>query len=250
MPQEWTDTTLVLRVGKFRETDLWVRLLGQEQGIVTAFAFGGARSLKRFTGCLDPYNILLSRAAYNRTGNFLNLQETTLLEGPTRLRADWRVQGLAANALRFLEAMGVPPGNASVSFHTLRAYLGLLEYTQNPSPLFPVLFRFRVAADQGYVPDLSYCMHCGLDLNTQTHCYMMVTEGQALCTSCHERLQTGMRLQKESLETLRFVQSSMPTDWENAMPNAEISRQVSRFIDAFLRYHIGLEWQGGHFRRV
>ncbi len=250
MPREWTDTTLVLRVGKFREADLWVRLLGQEQGIVTAFAFGGSRSLKRFTGCLDPYNILLSRAAYNRTGNFLNLQETTLLEGPTRLRTDWRVQGLAANALHFLEAMGVPPGNAFVSFHTLRSFLGLLEYTQNPSPLFPVLFRFRVASDQGYVPDLSTCMHCGLDLSTQSHIFMLVAEGLALCPACHGHIQTGMRLQKESLEALRFVQNSDPADWENFLPDPDLGRQISRFIDAFLRYHIGLEWQGGHFRRV
>ena len=36
---EWTDTALVLHVGKFRETDLWIRLLALEQGLITAFAF-------------------------------------------------------------------------------------------------------------------------------------------------------------------------------------------------------------------
>lgn len=55
---EWTDTALVLHVGRFREADLWVRLLAPGQGLVTAFAFGGSKSRRRFTGCLDVFNLI------------------------------------------------------------------------------------------------------------------------------------------------------------------------------------------------
>ena len=44
---QWTDEAVVLRIGKFRETDLWVRFLSREKGLVTAFAFGGSRSRRR-----------------------------------------------------------------------------------------------------------------------------------------------------------------------------------------------------------
>ena len=52
---EWSDTALVLGVGRFRESDLWLRMLTRRHGIVSAFAFGGSRSRKRFCGCLDLF---------------------------------------------------------------------------------------------------------------------------------------------------------------------------------------------------
>ena len=143
---QWTDDALVLRVGKFREADLWVRLLARERGLVTAFAFGGSRSRRRFTGCLDVFNRIRASAAYSRDGRFLNLQEATLLAGPERLRRDWRRQGMAANCVRFLEAMGVPPDNAGASYALMHGMLELLENEESVPAVMPVLFRFRLAA--------------------------------------------------------------------------------------------------------
>ena len=137
---EWTDTALVLHVGRFREADLWVRLLALEQGLVTAFAFGGSRSRRRFTGCLDVFNVIRARVTASRDGQFLNMQESTLLEGPERLRRDWRRQGMAANCVRFMEALGVPPDASPFSFSLLRELLGLLENEERPPELAPLFF--------------------------------------------------------------------------------------------------------------
>ena len=137
---EWTDTALVLHVGRFREADLWVRLLALEQGLVTVFAFGGSRSRRRFTGCLDVFNVIRARVTASRDGQFLNMQESTLLEGPERLRRDWRRQGMAANCVRFMEALGVPPDASPFSFSLLRELLGLLENEERPPELAPLFF--------------------------------------------------------------------------------------------------------------
>lgn len=90
---EWTDTALVLHVGKFRETDLWIRLLALEQGLITAFAFGGSRSRRRFAGCLDVFNVIRTHVVSSRDGQFLNMQESTLLEGPGSVCAGWAQTG-------------------------------------------------------------------------------------------------------------------------------------------------------------
>ena len=149
---EWTDTALVLHVGRFREADLWVRLLAPGQGLVTAFAFGGSKSRRRFTGCLDVFNLIRTRASFSRNGLFLNLQEATLLEGPERLRADWRRQGIAANCIRFVEALGVPPDGAAAGFALTRDVLGLLENAVVAPALTPLFFSLPVGVGSGLCP--------------------------------------------------------------------------------------------------
>lgn len=82
---EWSDTALVLGVGRFRESDLWLRMLTRRHGIVSAFAFGGSRSRKRFCGCLDLFNELQISTKTTRNGMYLSLQEGNLIRGPRRL---------------------------------------------------------------------------------------------------------------------------------------------------------------------
>lgn len=91
---EWSDTALVLGVGRFRESDLWLRMLTRRHGIVSAFAFGGSRSRKRFCGCLDLFNELQISTKTTRNGMYLSLQEGNLIRGPRRLRTDWNRLGI------------------------------------------------------------------------------------------------------------------------------------------------------------
>lgn len=246
---EWTDTALVLHVGKFREADLWVRLLALDQGLITAFAFGGSRSRRRFTGCLDVFNVIRARVSASRNGQFLNMQESTLLEGPERLRRDWRRQGMAANCVRFMEALGVPPDASSLSFSLLRELLGLLENEERPPDLAPLFFRFRLAAEQGYAPDLHLCSRCGKTLERFDKAYFLVGEGQACCPGCRPWGGMSLALGQESLDVLRKVQEYSPSRWAELELSSDSRREAGRFIDAFVRYHLGLEWVNGRFRR-
>lgn len=247
---EWTDTALVLHVGKFREADLWVRLLALDQGLVTAFAFGGSRSRRRFTGCLDAFNVIRARVTASRNGQFLNMQESTLLEGPDRLRRDWRRQGMAANCVRFMEALGVPPDAAPLSFSLLRELLGLLENEENPPALAPLFFRFRLAGEQGYAPDLRLCSRCGKDLDRFDSVYFLVGDGQACCPDCRPWGGMSLALGQEALDVLRKVQEYSPSRWAELESSSDSRREAGRLIDAFVRYHLGLEWVNGRFRRT
>lgn len=248
---EWTDTALVLHVGRFREADLWVRLLAPERGLFTAFAFGGSRSRRRFTGCLDAFNVIRARASSSRNGRFLNLEEASLLEGPSRLRSDWRRQGVAANCLRFLEALGVPPDGAAVSFDLTRSLLGLLENAAEVPDALPLLFRFRLASEQGYAPDLGVCSSCGAPL--EGGAWFLVGDGVAVCPDCHARGAgrgtASLALEAAALDVLRKVQEYSPELWDGFTLSPELWRQIGRLVDAFVRYHLGLEWARGGFRR-
>ena len=247
---QWTDDALVLRIGKFREADLWVRILAREKGLVTAFAFGGSRSRRRFTGCLDVFNRIRVSAAYSRDGRFLNLQEATLLAGPERLRRDWRRQGMAANCVRFLEAMGVPPDNAGASYALMHGMLQLLEEEDDVPAVMPVLFRFRLAAEQGYAPELGVCARCGRALSEVEEGHFLVGEGAACCPSCRRSGDMSLSLGQEALDVLGKVKEYSPQSWGRLHPSPEGARQAARLIDAFVRYHLGLEWANGRFKAM
>jgi DNA repair protein RecO (recombination protein O) len=252
---EWTDTALVLHVGRFRENDLWLRLLTRHHGMISAFAFGGSRSRKRFSGCLDVLNVIHIRAKLTRNGTYISLEEARLLEGPRRLRHDWHRLGMLMNCIRFLEAQGVAPDTAQSAFALTHAVLRLGEEAEVIREAIPVLFRFRVAADQGYVPDFSHCGHCGCavrDLSAGQVLWFAMEDGTLVCTHCHTAQADNSRCIPVPLpvgQALQSVQQNDPPLWNGLVLDAYEWRTCVRLADEFVQFHLGLVWESGRFRR-
>ena len=120
---EFTGKSLVLRTGRFKEADVWLRLLSPSKGLFTAFAFGGLKSRRRFCGCLEPLNLSLFTVQEGRRGDYLVLQEGSLLNGFPGIKADPGRLGQAAHCLRFVEAFMEGPGEARACFDLLEETL-------------------------------------------------------------------------------------------------------------------------------
>ena len=234
---EWTEQALVIRLGAFRETDLWVRLLCRSRGLLTVFAFGGSRSRRRFCGCLDVLNELDCRVKSSRDGRFLNLEEAGLRHGPQRLRQDWQRMGIAVNCLRFVEALGVAEENAAEAYALLRDFARTADEAPELPPLSPLFFRWRLAGTLGLAPDME---HCGV------------------CRTCRAELTAagivperyGVELTTTALDVLRRVQQEFPSEWRRSPLLPADRRACGRAIDGFVQYHLGLAWENGYFRRV
>ena len=249
---EWNEQALVLRMGPFRETDIWLRLLCRTRGMLTVFAFGGSRSRRRFCGCLDVWNTLRCRIRSSRDGRFLNLEEATLSAGPQRLRTDWRRMGLAANCLRFTEALGVSGEAAPDVFALLEDLRATLDGSERLPGLLPLFFRLRLAGALGFAPGLECCGRCGGTLEDGG--LFAVDEGLVLCPRCRARRQEigryGVVMPYGGLDLLRTVQQEFPSRWPVDELPGEIRRACARAIDGFVEYHLGLTWEGSYFRRV
>ncbi len=255
---EWSDTALVLGVGRFREADLWVRLLTRRHGIVSAFAFGGSRSRKRFCGCLDLFNELQVSTRTTRNGMYLSLLEGNLIRGPRRLRTDWNRLGMFMNCVRFVEALGVPPDGATGAFLLLKDTLELLEEAESVQDILPVLFRLRLASQQGYAPALDVCASCGRKEFDQAG--FLVSEGTVVCPDCLSQRGNIVEISGKSLDVLRQVQEDSPLRWRFLTPGPSEGpdtlllpaerRECARAVDGFVQYHLGLTWDRGRFRRV
>ena len=249
---EWTDQALVLRMGAFRESDIWLKLLCREHGLLTLFAFGGSRSRRRFCGCLDVLNSLHCRVRSSKDGRFLNLEEAALLQGPRLLRRNWQRMGLAANCLRFVEAMGVGEDAATEAFLLVEDLRAVLEAEKAPPVLLPLYFRLRLAGALGFAPNLGQCGRCGRDISEDA--LFVVDEGQLRCPSCRssrfELERYGVEIPAQGLDLLRHVQQSFPSGWPGGELSPPVRRACARAIDGFVQYHLGLAWDGNYFRRV
>lgn len=244
---EWTDTALVLRLGRFRETDMWIRLLTRQRGIVSAFAFGASRSRRRFSGCLDLLNVIHVRAKATQGGTYLNLEEGTLLQGPRRLRNDWRRLGMLMNCVRFIEALGVTPDSADAAFALTRSLLSLGEEADTLKDGLPVLFRLRLAAEQGYVPDLATCARCGAPMSAEG--WFDMHEGLLTCPQCGPTGGKAAAISAEALQALLAVCHNPPEVWNSLEAHPYDWRACVRFADAFVQFHLGLAWENGRFRK-
>lgn len=269
----------MLAVGRFRETDMWVRLLTQRHGVVRAFAFGGSRSRRRFSGCLDVLNFLRVRAVTSKNGRFLNLEEGVLLQGPQRLRSDLTRLGMAMNCVRFLESLeapnsmddadahqsATPPtfdddvplpvsgqaqnGETPGPFALMHSLFTRLEAAEPVSGTLPVLFRLRLASDQGYAPPFAVCAGCSKALVGQGG-FFSISEGVLLCPDCGRSAHQTLWVSAPALDVLAEVQATLPETWQLERLDSAQRRECLRLVDAFVQYHLGLTWDRGRFRRV
>jgi DNA repair protein RecO (recombination protein O) len=248
---ESTEKGLILKVGRFREADLWVRYCSATSGVRTAFAFGGARSVKRFCGCLDALNVVLFKVRESRGGAYLNLMEGTLVKSFPKLRSDASRLGPVVNCLKFFEAVTVDPVDSAGSYELLLGVLDVLEQEDRVSALFPLLFRARLVFCLGLCPDLTTCSQCGKDIKSAgSGSFFMVEAGRVVCHSCARPSGHRVRLGAGAVSLFDQVLTKPPSQWHDLEPPAEVRRQCYGAVDSFVRYHLGLAWEGGRFKKV
>ncbi|BDQ36089.1 DNA repair protein RecO [Pseudodesulfovibrio nedwellii] len=249
-----TEKALVLKVGRFREADCWVKLLTPGRGIFNAFAFGGSRSRRRFVGCLDPLSLVLFTIGTNKTGTYTVLEEGSLLHNFPAIREDPTRTGLAVNCIKFIEAVEIDPSDARPVYELLLETLHMLEKGGGSSDFTPWLFRAKLAFEMGFHPDFLSCGICGQSVVSLDGCHFGIEGGQVACRTC---LSGGKPLEGLArpvstgvLRAFDWIQHSRPLDWLTVSMNNEVRRQTSQLIELFVAYHLGLSWDNGMYKKV
>ncbi|MFW6314328.1 MAG: DNA repair protein RecO [Desulfohalobiaceae bacterium] len=242
---EFTDQVLICRVGRFREADCWVRFFSSSRGMLTGFAFGGAKSRHRFPGCLDFLNHVLLKVDCRRPGSYLCLQEGTLLHRFPGLQQDLGRLGMAVNCLKFVEAAHVGAGNASQVFEVFLQTLLLLDQGQGVPSSLPLLFRARLAALYGYQARLDKCASCDQELYSAARVGFDVPQGRAFCAACRAAQNGSEQVSGVELELLQRAFLSGPGDWVQSF--CQTPKRVLMLLDRFVQFHIGLTWSRGRF---
>jgi DNA repair protein RecO (recombination protein O) len=247
---ESAERALVLKVGRFREADAWVRFLSPAKGVLSAFAFGGMKSRRRFPGCLDALNLVLFSVGRTRRGTYPVLEEGSLIHGFPGLKRDNARLGLAVNCLKFAEAVQIGPQGARRLYDLLLATLYALEGCAGEPVHLPLLFRARVAFEQGYWPELSACRFCGRELAGIRSLRFLVEKGGIACAECSPRDGLGLAVSQGTVQSLQWIAQSPPADWPRLCLPLPVRRQCYDIVERFVAFHLGLCWDNGAYRKV
>ncbi|WP_320169697.1 DNA repair protein RecO [Maridesulfovibrio sp.] len=245
---EVTEKVVILKTGKFKENDLWVKYLSATRGVQTAFAFGGSRSRRRFGGCFEPFSQVLFKTGANKTGTYQALQEGSLIKAYSGIRADIRKMGLAANCLKFVEAAVAEREDSRRVFALLTETLDVIDEF-DPDDFFPLFFRAKVAFEQGYTPDFTICSRCGKPLFSSRPVVFDVKKGGIECFDCAGNA-AGDVISVGTLRTLAWIQDTGPANWTALELPAVIRQECFAVMDRFMAYHLGLVWEGSNYRKI
>ncbi len=249
---DFTEKGLVLKVGRFKEADAWVRFLSPGHGVMQAMAFGGMRSRKRFVGCLDPISLVLFTVGSNKSGSYYDLREGTLLHGFSGIKTDNTRLGPAIACLKFVEAVHKGNQGSRLVFELLLETLHLIEDISSGVQDIPVLFRAKLAFEQGYRPNFKHCFGCGKGQEDFDKPSFFVEKGHVLCPHCKgaNPETEGMLLNWGVLHTLDFVQQHPPKMWARLSVDPSVRDKAYRVVDRFLAYHLGVALENGNFRNI
>lgn len=232
-------------------------MLSASRGVHTAFAFGGCVSRRRFCGCLDTFNLTLFTIDPGKPGGYAVLNEGSLLHGFPGLRADRLRLGAAANCARFVESVVVDAADGRAAFDLLTETLYALESADAQHDFVPLLFRARLAFEQGMRPTFTACAACGKDLSSMRRPRFSVEKGQVLCRDCAVAARAdaqGGEPPREAapgvLRALDWVATSRPADWPRLGLLPEARRQFARIVEQFTAFHLGLSWEEGRYKKV
>ena len=247
---EFSEKVLVLKVGRFREADLWVRFVSPSRGVLTGFAFGGCKSRRRFCGCLDTFNEVLINAKASRSGGYLSLEEGVLVNSPQGLRKDCGRMGVAVNCVKFFEAVEQGLDRRREAYELLAGAIRYLDGAESAPVHFPLLFRGRLLFELGYAPNLEACSLCGRDLASDGG-YLLVEHGRMACGGCAPRA-GGARLYlgREAVSLLARLRDTGPAEWSGLHLLPEVRKEMAAALDHFIGFHLGLVWDRGGFRRI
>ncbi len=234
----FSEKVLVVRTGKFKEFDLWVRFLSPSRGVLTGFAFGGCRSRKRFSGCLDVLNVVLFKVSTGKRNKYLVLEEGSLIHGYPELKKDPSRLGMAVNSLRFVQQI-CPEGDDSPGIYSLMLdYLEVMENNNEIPSFFPLLFRAKATFSHGYQPSLGSCCRCGLELSGISRPGFLFAEGRIICPECWQTGDRVVTTHRESLVFLKSLNASSPLQWISWSPDSTILQDCFQMVESFVEYHL------------
>jgi len=241
---------LVLRVVEHGESDLIVRLLHPGAGRMTAIAKGARRSVRRFPGTLDVFNLLRVVVRRRRKTGMGFLEQARLVSPHLELRSDPRRYALASYLIELLDRMAPEDAHGDDArriFTFARGALAALAGTDVDLRMW-LLLELRALDALGLRPELGRCVRCGKPPSGGAQLGFHIADGGLLCTDCRSEREGPVI--PVHLGTLKVLQQGLDYDLARLSRlafSAQALTEAQQLIFRFQRFHVGLELRSERF---
>lgn len=222
---------LIIREQNIGENDKLIYALTESHGVVKAFAKGAKslRSGKSAATALLSYSDL----TFHTGRDSYSLGDARALRVFQGLRQDVEKMCLAQYFCEL--ALTVCPSERPAAEH-LRLVLNslyLLDSGKRPGDLVKPCLEMRLAAMEGYLPDLIMCRSCGV--YTAETMYFLPQSGEIECEKCRRSSDGAVALGEAALTALRHtVYADAAKLFSFALSDAGLA-QLNRASEAYLR---------------
>ncbi|NLX17885.1 MAG: DNA repair protein RecO [Desulfobulbus sp.] len=194
---------IVLRVGKYGESDKLITLYTETSGRITGIAKGAQKSKRRFVNKLEEFSHLQIHGRPPRVpqGLFF-INEAELLAAHLPLRTDVHRYVSAAYicdlTVRFTRDSDPDPQ----LYALLKWALTALEHDRWPYRIV-VLAHLHLLGITGYRPEVNQCNRCRRPVNASSSYILLPGSGALLCNHCNSS--GSFSLPRLSVHTLRLL---------------------------------------------
>lgn len=194
-------TGLVLRTTEYKESDLILNILTQEQGLISAKARGVRTNRSRNKGACQ----LLCYSEFTITDyhGFSGISEAAAIEMFPELRTDIELLSLATYFAQAAEVLSQEDATSGAVLPLTLNALYALAKLRKPQDLVKAAFELRLACIGGYTPDLSGCAVCGREDCGR----FSVTGGVLQCAQCGESEGLSLPVSSGCLAAMRYIVS-------------------------------------------
>lgn len=240
---------LVLRSVDFGESDRILHLLLPDTGRRSVIAKGARRSVKRFAGNLDYFNLLDVQIAQRRSTVMARLEQAGLVRSWAPLRTSAARFALGCYLLELLGRLAPEGGVRAETRRLFQLTVTAFDViaVRDPDVRLRTLLELRLLDALGLRPELSDCVRCGRTSEDRRVAFC-VAEGGPVCGACRDSVRD--ELLTVHLGTLRALDQSLrfrPDQLDRLALGASTLEEASNLLARFRHFHVGLELKSEPF---
>ena len=215
------------------EADKILTLFSPQEGKVHAVARGVRRPRSSLLGGTQLFcysNFLLMKGR-----NLDSVRQCDIKESFHKIRGNLEPM---AYGLYFAELLRVSTPMEDKNQQLFRFIIKTMYFLQEwqDLELLKSIYEIKLMALQGYTPELFYCISCGT--KSFERVYFSPALGGVLCQKCRNSDQRSIKINHNTLSTLKSLLYGTYEDLLGLKVRDEIKKQINNIMTPFISYHI------------
>ncbi|MDL1967474.1 MAG: DNA repair protein RecO [Deltaproteobacteria bacterium] len=242
---------IILRRIDFGDYDLIINFFTLNKGKISVIAKSAKKSVKRFSGVLEPFSVLEVVCSSSRGKGLPVLQEAALKQPFSKIRTEITKIAYASYWAELIN-MWMEDGKKQVHIYQLfQSVLGELDLGNISQDALSIIFQIRFMKLSGFCPDLAQCGNCRIEVEAikKVKIAFDVVKGCLICDRCFSPALDKIYLSKGTIKQLLWVESGNLKKAGRIRFTKTALSEGLKFLEAFVPYHLGMEPRSLKFLR-